>query len=249
MGGHQMIIPIFLSVLLWATPASAAGVACADVQADDPAKDVSSVGPDVPDATVDYPPLDLRQMHAQITNESLVIELTVGEKPGARAGEYYRYWLGFDVQSADNKPQYVDLRMVTSTSEDSAEFVGSGEMKNPSLGSYRGVWSAVPNGSMIHFEIPRSDLERFFGPNLRFGQIDAAADGIHRVKSAQVAGAPWLQDFIEPKGDLVGFEACKQVNVRGDLPSSAQRESPQAGFFGVLLSLCVALAVRRHWRR
>lgn len=143
-------------------------------------------------ASYDAPKLDIRRYEIEQTNDSLILRLTLAERPGGETNEYYRYWLGFYFRTPNGSSELMDVRVAHTATYDDGELVGPNSLGNPTLATLPAEWE----GATMTYRIPTSILEDALGKGVTFGAPRSSSDGIHRLLDAQGPSfaAPYLQD-------------------------------------------------------
>jgi hypothetical protein len=197
-------------------------------------------------ADVEAPALDILEYEMERTPTSLVLRLSLAEKPGTRVNEYYRYWLGFDVRKGNEEAHYMDVRIATTATYDEAGVVGPGSMGNPRLGMIPITW----NGTTVTAEVPLAMLEAALGAPLVFEEPIAASDGIHRSPELQgpAFAAPYVQDYTPAVGGADegrALGACvPEAGAAVEAAPATDAETPWPGAFVVFALAGVALLRR-----
>lgn len=244
---HRALWPAFLpSLILLVAPASGQLTSpCPDqLFAENPPNHAFFSGGAHTEPYVPPPdPVQIRSYGLQLNETAFTLNLTLAAPPPVGAGrtDYYRYWLGFSIQSPAVAEEDLDVRIASTTTYAEGRLVGSNEMGNPLLATLPVRW----DGAMVSVDVPL-DIVRAAagGRSIQVGHLHAASDGPH--PSSQVQSPPSWQDSINGEEHFLDFRACSSTaapSTEPDLDESQYAPTP-----GVAVGVGILLAARLRRR-
>lgn len=198
--------------------------------------DVTILGvPLAPTSPLAPAPVDLLDASMVLRNGTVEYSFQTAEAPEEGASvPYYRYWLGFLVTPQGGDPEYMDLRISSTTTYDSGALIGSNERGLPSLGRVDVTW----NGNRASFAFPLAIVQDLYDRPIEIGGVQAGADGrsLTPVGQGSLVGAV----FIDYNFEMATGPTCLSA---APPPPEAASEPPERDLPtpGPVLALVAAL--------